>query len=338
MTVINKFNAKSIYESFYSVLKYSNYKVLKCYKLVLKLNSLTKNIGSIITIVYFLVFFIFLIIYVSKGINQLIVDFSNISPKSIKNSNIKAKNKQNIKIENKKQDNKLILKNTKYKKNNNKFIKYKNPPKKFIKKISKINEPEFNSKNKFINSKNKYDNYNNCKNIIISKNSKKPNIFNKNNINIKKIIINKQINNNIFINNKGKEQLDYYEINNLEYALAKKLDKRNFFQIYWSLLKREHSIIFTFITRDDHNIIFVKYSKFIFLLCTDMAMNVFFFSDETMHKMFLDYGKYNFIQQIPQIFYSTLISKLLEIFLCFLSMTDKYYYEIKGSKKILIEI
>ena len=67
-------------------------------------------------------------------------------------------------------------------------------------------------------------------------------------------------------------------------------------------------------------------------------MNVFFFSDETMHKMFLDYGKYNFIQQIPQIFYSTLISKLLEIFLCFLSMTDKYYYEIKGSKKILIEI
>ena len=122
-------------------------------------------------------------------------------------------------------------------------------------------------------------------------------------------------------------------MNNLEYALAKKLDKRNFFQIYWSLLKREHSIIFTFITRDDHNIIFVKYSKFIFLLCTDMAMNVFFFSDETMHKMFLDYGKYNFIQQIPQIFYSTLISKLLEIFLCFLSMTDKYYYEIKGSKK-----
>ena len=78
----------------------------------------------------------------------------------------------------------------------------------------------------------------------------------------------------------------------------------------------------------------VKFSRFIFLLCTDMAMNVFFFSDETMHKMFLDYGKYNFIQQIPQIVYSTIISNLLEIFLCYLSMTDKHYYLIKDTKKI----
>ena len=60
-----------------------------------------------------------------------------------------------------------------------------------------------------------------------------------------------------------------------------------------------------------------------------MAMNVFFFSDETMHKMLLDYGKYNFIQQIPQIIYSTLLSKFIETSLCFLSMTDIYYYQIK---------
>ena len=83
----NKFNAKSIYESFYSVLKYSNYKVLKCYNLVLKLDSLTKNIGSIITIVYSLVFIIFLIIYASKGINQSIINKS----KNIENSNINRK-------------------------------------------------------------------------------------------------------------------------------------------------------------------------------------------------------------------------------------------------------
>ena len=92
-------------------------------------------------------------------------------------------------------------------------------------------------------------------------------------------------------------------------------DKRGFLKIYWSLLKREHIVIFTFITRDDHNIIFVKYSGFFFLLCTDMAMNVFFFADETMHKMFLNYGKYNFIQQIPQVIYTTIISQLIEVFL-----------------------
>ena len=130
------------------------------------------------------------------------------------------------------------------------------------------------------------------------------------------------------------EQKDDYELNNLDYLKAKKLDKRNFFQIYWSLLRREHLLIFTFITKYDYNITMIKYSRFIFLLSTGMAMNVFFFSDETMHKMFINYGKYNFIQQIPQIIYSTLITKLLELLLCFLSMTDKYYYHIKYNRKI----
>ena len=93
--------------------------------------------------------------------------------------------------------------------------------------------------------------------------------------------------------------------------------------------KRAFNNIHLFI-RNDHNIIYIKYSRFIFSICTDMALNVFFFADETMHKMFLDYGKYNFIQQIPQIIYSTIISQLIEIFLCYLSLTDKFYYQIKS--------
>ena len=60
-----------------------------------------------------------------------------------------------------------------------------------------------------------------------------------------------------------------------------------------------------------------------------MALNVFFFSDESMHKIFLNYGKYNFIQQIPQIIYTTIISQLIEVFLCYLSLTDKHFYKIK---------
>ena len=125
--------------------------------------------------------------------------------------------------------------------------------------------------------------------------------------------------------------MDNYELNELEYNEAIIEDNRNFLQIYWSLLKREHLFIFTFFIRNDHNITFIKYSRFIFLLCSDMAMNVFFFSDKTMHKMFLDYGKYNFFQQVPQIIYSKISSQLIEVFLCFLSLTDKYYYQIKNS-------
>ena len=80
----------------------------------------------------------------------------------------------------------------------------------------------------------------------------------------------------------------------MNYDSALQLDKRNFIEMYWSILKREHLIIFTFFIRNDHNLIPIKFSRFIFSVCTDMALNVFFFSDETMHKMYIDYGKYNF--------------------------------------------
>ena len=122
-------------------------------------------------------------------------------------------------------------------------------------------------------------------------------------------------------------------MNDLEYNEAIKLDKRTFIKTYWSTLKREHLILFTFLVRNDHNIINIKYCRCIFLVCTDMAFNVFFFADDTMHKMFLDYGKYNFIQQIPQIIYSKLISQLIEVFLCYLSLIDKHFYETKNLDK-----
>ena len=74
-------------------------------------------------------------------------------------------------------------------------------------------------------------------------------------------------------------------------------------------------------------------------MATEMAMNVFFFSDETMNKLYLSYGKYDFVQQIPQILYSKVLSNLIEVFLCYLSLTDNPYYKIKSlTKKDKIEI
>ena len=58
-----KVTAKSIAKSFYNILKYSNYKVLKCYKLVFRAVTFTKNIGSILSYSYFIGFILGLIIF-----------------------------------------------------------------------------------------------------------------------------------------------------------------------------------------------------------------------------------------------------------------------------------
>ena len=116
----------------------------------------------------------------------------------------------------------------------------------------------------------------------------------------------------------------------MEYLLALEVDNRKFFSIYWSLLKREHLILFTFFSRNDYNIFSIKLSKFFFLICTDMVLNVFFFSDESMHNLYKTGGKFDFFEQIVQFVFSTLVSQILQILLNYLTMTDIQYYEIKS--------
>ena len=96
------------------------------------------------------------------------------------------------------------------------------------------------------------------------------------------------------------------------------------------MIKREHLIIFTFFNCNDYNLLSLKLTRFIFLIIGDIALNSFFFSDDSMHKLYLNYGKYNFIQAIPEITYSMIISSILEVFLCYLSLTDKEFNNLKS--------
>ena len=74
-------------------------------------------------------------------------------------------------------------------------------------------------------------------------------------------------------------------------------------------------------------------SKFVFAVATDFALNVMFFFDDSMRKIYLDYGKYNFIALIPQAIYSTILSETLDILLRYLCLTEKDMYKIKKIEK-----
>ena len=332
-----KFTAKKIYESFYEVLKYSNYQVYKCYNLVFIKQIIYENFGGIIIFSYFAINIGCFAFYLYK------------KDTSLKNEIINM-NKKNNKVENK-DDIVIVNKDINPKKNDEK-ISF--PPKKKIKVKVKIKArrsskttlaskkilDEMKLSNKELNFKvsdgNEPIKKKNIENSNIS-------IYSKENINEKIKPENPDILKLDEINEINEVDtpsinLSDYELNELEYEEALKLDDRTFIQIYYAMLKRENIILFTFFQCRDYNLLYIKIARFIFLLATDMAMNVFFFSDDSMHKLFLSYGKYDFIQQIPQIVYSTIISQIFEIFLCYLSMTDKYIYQIKGMKLAMKEI
>ena len=281
----------------------------------MSINVIKINMGSIIVILYFSCYLTCLIIFMYRGLIPLKIKLRNDIYKEQKKHNLVFK--FNIH---------KVLNPPIKSKINNKSIPKKFPQKKrgiiFNKNINKF---KFNDKNKIGQILKMNLNSN-------SKSSSTYNVLDKTPI---KILFNAQIKgkskyNNKSIENQLKRDLSDYEINELEYEEAIKFDKRSVFKIYWQILQREHLIFFTFFNYSDYNLLSVKIARFVFLIVGDMALNVFFFSDDSMHKLFLSYGKYDFIQQIPQITYSTIISQIIEVFLCFLSLTDKYIYQIKS--------
>ena len=133
-------------------------------------------------------------------------------------------------------------------------------------------------------------------------------------------------------------KLNDQEINTLKYEDALKIDKRTYFQYYWSLLKKKHLILFTFYPANDYNLFAIKVSLFLLSFGLYFTINGFFFSDDTMHKLYEDKGKYNIVYRIPQILFSTIISAIINVLLKQLSLTEANILTLKqetDSKKLL---
>ena len=128
------------------------------------------------------------------------------------------------------------------------------------------------------------------------------------------------------------EQKDF-EINSLDYELAFKLDKRNYFQYYISLLKYNHPLMFSFGNYNDYNSRIIKIFLFFFSFSSDLTINALFFNDDTMHKIYQDKGEYDLLYQIPQILYSALISKLIDALIKNLALSQDNIVELKQEKE-----
>ena len=300
---------------------------MRCYKLVFDSEIFKINAGSILVLLFFIAYLTFKGLYIYKNISPLKTIISQIMQNNAKNNsnenlsifNIQSPNKKNRK-----------LGNSKNIENDNNS----NPPKKSQNSSSekeKENEKENDSEVVKYKSKNENFEIHSIKSGQNIQNKSKDNIETENVLNIvnTKNDLEKNENNDKI----SFQKLDPYELNKLEYIDALLLDKRNFLTTYLSFMKREQLVWFTFISWNDYNIFYIKISRFLILLTTQMSMNALLFADKTIHKLYLNYNTYNFGQSLPGIIYSILITHALEILLCFLSMTDIHIYEIKSMKK-----
>ena len=239
---MEKFNGETIYKSFYDILKYSNYEVLKCYKLVFNINIFPDNYGNIIILGFFAIYFIFLMVFIIKGIYPLKIEAKQMLKKIQNNKMNKNESFHHLNKNNKNSKKKLNLKRQQKNKHNKKIKNKKgkniyNVPSNLITE-HKLNTPpkkeylfKTNNKNK---RKNKIDKLrirdipNKGKKSVDGKSFASEKL--KQSINKFKIKDKLNFNNNSL---KKKKILDDFELNQLEYGDAIKLDKRAFSTIYF---------------------------------------------------------------------------------------------------------
>jgi len=427
-----KFDKNTMIEQFYETLDNSNFRVLKCYKLVFNFQIFKKNIGCIIMTILLALFEILIVLYLilgTKKVNEFIQiiikgKYFNNNNTSVDKKIIKFEDKNRIShnninvIKTKRNTNRKMTKKKKtlIKKSRRKSVNYDNnlhlekirnvnkkktcmninlksklkeaPPKRRVtnkikdKKYMELNmdsqltklsskkssdfpnskdnmvnlnsksnpNSQIKRKNKKMKSKRKvldiYRRYKDKKKLsFISKNARATMILSPKRQSHK---IYKEKDLDIYRNNTKKKSFDKKEklrkefnnlntaeLNNLEYEKAILLDKRTYWQYYFSLLKKKHLILFTFLPTNDYNLMSLKISLFLVSFSLYLNVNAFFFNDETMHKIYEDSGVFNVIARIPQILYSSIISSFINMILKALSLSEKDILKIKDEKSMI---
>ena len=333
---------EKLFDSFTDIKNIANINILKCYKLIFKLEAYKSNYANLVLIFIILLFFVSLILFFCKDyfellkIIQMIILFK-LNPQLVKKFLERIKREENEKS---KIIKKIKQKNVNINIMNQKKIEIKNPDTYMIDGVP-INLPIFS---KFLNLINKNKKISNP----IKKKLKRRTIKSDNT----KSILNRLQTNNIYKNNINMEPVKegnlndnenyemflkinkytYTELNELKYIEAIKLDKRTYTEYYISLICTKHILLFSFISKFDYNSKILKQFLFFFNFTVNFAVNALFFSDETMHKIYADKGSFNFIYNIPQIIYSSLITGFILSLIQSLALTDSYLINLKRNK------
>ena len=315
-------NKEKFFENFIDIKNIANINILKCYKTLFSKKGINRNFGFLIVSVIIILHFILVLLLLNINLNIIKTMIKNIIF-GITNWKFVKEDENKKKIQNKNY-------NEKIKKIN---INKLNKEKKSINNIAP-DKLKFKLKNKHVNPPKKLKRKN--KTIIINNHL---NLYQNNNIynNMdKSIIANSKIelSKKESIIEKTKEIMKYTdeELNQLSYDLALKYDNRTYCEYYISLIKTKHNLIFSFFYNQDFNSRLIKIDLFFIGFLLELTINALFFNDDTMHKIYEDKGNFDFLYQLPQILYSSIISYALDSVLKSLALSEDYILDLKQNK------
>ena len=324
-------NKDKLFQNFINFKNIANIHLLKCYKTLFSELGLIQNIG----------FYVIILIIIFHTISMILfqIKYWDILKHKIKGIVFYIKNLEPFRKVQKENKNKEIIHNDK--KENNKIIRLNNKKNSFIikkdekKKTERINliSPEGLNNNiiidKNINNKRKIKG----KKRKGKKSYRKKSINKISKINRLEMKKNKQKNEIKFKNKENNiNKYNDEEINNLSYDLAIIYDKRSYCQYYFSLIKTKQLFIFSFFYNNDYNSKIIKIDLFFISFIIYYTVNALFYNDDTMHRLYESKGSFDLEYKLPKIFYSSLISIVLNVPLKLLALSNNNILELKEDK------
>ena len=297
--------------NYFDITENSNVNIgtMKCISLLFSKNGLIKNIGSYILFISLLILLLSITIVYKCGMDLHQNDINKIV---------------NLKKHKKKKEMDIFNYDKKSSTHRHKKLKktISSPNKKKVNMRNNIhlNKEIERSKRVYLSSS-RLEIKNNLTNIYKEKSNKKENIIvdNENKIKQERNIIS-------FLNYKD------IEIYTLSFNETWELNKKVSYEYYFYLIKTKIPFLFAFYPIDDYNLKIIKICLFFLFFDIYFAVNTFFFNETTIHNIYKNRGKYDFLYFFPQIIYSFLISYFTTSFIKYFSLSERNILEIKNEK------
>ena len=351
-----------------------NYKIIVCYNLLFDIQNYYNNGGFIIGVLVFIFCFFEFLIFMKFGINLINKQIFDNMTNDIKNKKDEFNQGEDIKKNknNKNQNNKLFKKKKKHKKVlisdknnlNNSDLKANSLIIKMNKNIIDVEEtdPEVNlfennlkrktnnvkvykkkkkrkkilKKKKIDSSILKLDNFQLYKSILnVSSLSQNNGDFNYNTkIKMFKMDPLFHYNNYITIDDNS---VDKKELNNIPYTQALRIDKRQFWEIYLSILFNEVNAINIFYYKNEYVHLSLTTSIYIFSEFLDFTINCFIYSDDKVSEKYHNNGSLTMLSSLTLSFISNIFANIIVFIIAkltnFSDILDILVKDIRDQKK-----
>ena len=115
----------------------------------------------------------------------------------------------------------------------------------------------------------------------------------------------------------------------MPYEEALLYDKRELFEIYFSIIRRNHPLFFSFIPITDYNTMIIKLDIFILKFGICSAINALFFTQATIHKIYTDKGSYKLGFYLPKIIISFFFTHIIIIIIKYIFLSERNIVNVK---------